>query len=371
MKWLAQISRVLVGVLFILSGLIKANDTLGFSYKLEEYFEIFNMPFLNPYAVLFSMLICIFEIISGFALLLGIYNKLNAWLLLVLIVFFTILTGYSAITHKVTDCGCFGDALKLTPFTSFMKDVVLLILILFIIFGLKHIQPLFNKVILNITLSAAFLVATFFTLYTYMFLPVKDFLPYKIGNDIEALTLTPADAPKDEIEMLFIYEKGGQRYEFTADKLPEDIDQYEFVDRQDKLIKEGFKPPIHDFKLYDANGIEFTDSLFAGDGYKLILVQTKTEASRKGIEEQLAQLSKGWIESGKPLWALTSSNLVDAQKYAQNHSFLFNYYNMDAIPLKSMLRSNPGVMLLNKNVVVKKWGAYNIPSFATVQKYMR
>ncbi|MBP7512095.1 MAG: DoxX family protein [Bacteroidia bacterium] len=370
MKWLAQFSRIFVGVLFIISGLIKANDTLGFSYKLEEYFEIFQMPFLNPYAVLFSMVICVFEIISGFALLLGIYNKLNAWLLLILIVFFTLLTGYSAITHKVTDCGCFGDALKLTPFTSFMKDVLLLILILFIFFGLKHINPLFNKVIMNVTLSAAFLVATFFTLYTYMFLPIKDFLPYKIGNNIQELTFTPPDAPKDEIEMIFIYVKGGQTYEFTADKLPEDIDTYEFVDRKDKLIKEGFKPPIHDFKLYDLNGIEYTDSLFANDGYKLMWVQTKTEASRKGVEAQLAKLSKEWLASGKQIWALTASNLTDANKYAMDNQFGFQFYNMDAIPLKSMVRSNPGIILLKKNVVVKKWGAYNLPSYETVQKYM-
>ena len=371
MKWLTQISRILVGVLFIISGLIKANDTLGFSYKLLEYFEIFNTPFLNPYAVTISMLVCIFEIVSGVALLLGIYNTLNAWLLLLLIIFFTLLTGYSAITHKVTDCGCFGDALKLTPFTSFMKDLVLLILIIFIFLGTTYIKPIVSLPIANIALSVSFLVSVAFTLYTYLFLPVKDFLPYKIGNNIQELTLVPEGAPKDIVEMVFIYEKNGQTFEFAADKLPEDLDAYNFIDRKDVIIQKGFVPPIHDFKIYNEASIELTDSFFTGNSYKLLLVQTKIEKSRAGLETKIAQLSNDWISSGKPFWALTSSNLVDAGKYAHDNKFPFVYHNMDDIPLKSMVRSNPGILLLKGNTVVKTWGAYNLPSWETLQKLMQ
>lgn len=370
MKWITQISRVLVGVLFIISGLIKANDTLGFSYKLLEYFEIFHMQFLDPFAVGMSMLICIFEIVSGVALLLGVYNKLNSWLLLLLIIFFTLLTGYSAITHKVTDCGCFGDAIKLKPFESFMKDVVLLVLILFIFFGNKYIQPLFDKVIVNIALSVSILVSIFFTLYTFMFLPVKDFLPYKIGNNIQELTLYPPGAERDVVEMIFIYEKGGQTYEFGVNNLPADIDSYNFVDRKDKIVKEGFKPPIHDFKVFNKEGLELTDSLFAGQGYKLLLVQTRVEDTDDKAGAQVAKIAKDWLASGNQLWPLTSSNLESTEAYCKKLNMPFAYYNMDAIPLKSMVRSNPGVMLLKGNLVVKKWGAYNLPTYETLQKYM-
>lgn len=371
MKWLTQISRILVGVLFIISGLIKANDTLGFSYKLLEYFEIFNTQFLNPFAVTLSIIICIFEIVSGVALLLGIYNKLNAWLLLLLIIFFTLLTGYSAITHKVTDCGCFGDALKLTPFTSFMKDVVLLILIIFIFIGTSFIKPIFPLPISNIALSVSFLVSVAFTLYTYFFLPVKDFLPYKIGNNIQELTLVPEGAPKDVVEMVFIYEKSGQQFEFKADQLPEDLDAYNFVDRKDVVIQKGFTPPIHDFKIYDKAGIELTDSFFNNSDYKLVLVQTKLEKSREGLESKIKQLSSDWIGSGRAFWALTSSNLETADAYVNEHQLNFSYHNMDDIPLKSMVRSNPGVILLKGNVVVKKWSAYQIPTWETLQKLVK
>jgi uncharacterized membrane protein YphA (DoxX/SURF4 family) len=371
MKVLTQISRILVGILFIISGLIKANDTLGFSYKLLEYFEIFDTQFLNPYAVTISMFVCIFEIVSGVALLLGIYNKLNAWLLLLLIIFFTLLTGYSAITHKVTDCGCFGDALKLTPFTSFMKDVVLLILIGFIFIGTKFIKPIVSLPIANIALSVSFLVSTAFTLYTFLFLPVKDFLPYKIGNNIQELTLVPEGAPKDIVEMVFIYEKSGQIFEFSANNLPDDLDAYNFVDRKDVVKQKGFVPPIHDFKIFDEVGIELTDSFFAGTNYKLVLVQTKIEKSNPGLETKLDQLSKDWMQSGNVFWALTSSNLAEAKTYAEKNKFSFTYYNMDDIPLKSMVRSNPGIMLLKGNTVIKKWSAYQLPSWETLQKMMQ
>lgn len=371
MRWLTQISRILVGVLFIISGLIKANDTLGFSYKLLEYFEIFGTQFLDPFAVSISMLVCIFEIVSGIALLLGIYNKLNAWLLLLLIIFFTLLTGYSAITHKVTDCGCFGDALKLTPFTSFMKDVALMVLIVLIFLGTKYIKPIVSLPIANIALSVSFIASVAFTFYTYLFLPVKDFLPYKIGNDIKELTLVPEGAPKDIVEMVFIYEKGGQNFEFSANNLPEDLDAYNFIDRKDVIIQKGFVPPIHDFKIYNEATTELTDSFFAGTDYKLLLVQTKIEKTRSGLEAQLAQLSSEWISSGRPFWALTSSNLAEASAYGKANNFPFQYHNMDDIPLKSMVRSNPGVLLLKGNTVVKKWGAYNIPSWETLQKLMQ
>lgn len=372
MKAITQISRVLVGILFIISGLIKANDTLGFSYKLIEYFELFGWDVLIPLAVPAAMAICIFEIISGVALLIGIYVTLNAWLLLILIAFFTWLTGYSAITHKVTDCGCFGDALKLTPLQSFLKDVVLFVLIVFIVIGKKNIQPLFNKVINHIGLFVAFLVTTFFTLYTFMFLPVKDFLPYKIGNNIKELSTVPENAPKDVIEMLFIYEKEGKTYEFTANTLPTDIENYKYIDRKDKLIQEGFRAPIHDFKLFDSSDVEMTEVFFNDTGYKLVLVQTKLNEELRQLTKPINAVYDYFIQNKLgSFWALTASSKDDIQHYTYQYQTHYSFYNMDAIPLKSMVRSNPGLILLKNNVVVKKWGAFNLPDPTVLKKYIQ
>lgn len=371
MRALTQISRILVGVLFILSGFIKANDTIGFSYKLVEYFEIFNMHFLVDYAVGMAMFICIFEIIVGVALLLGAYTRLNMWLLLLMIVFFTILTGYSAITNKVTDCGCFGDAIKLKPVESFLKDVVLMVFIVIMFIGQKYIKPIVaNKTIIGIALGVSLLVTTFFTFNTYMFLPKIDFLPYKVGNDIGQLMTLPEGAKKDSVAMVFIYEKDGKRLELGVNDIGQIDDTYTFIDRVDKVIVEGDKAPIHDFKLFDINGVDYTDSLLMQKGFRLILVQTHIAKSRTGIEPQLAQLAADCQANGVGFWALTNTTLTEVEPYRHEHQLAFNYYNMDATPLKSIVRSNPGLVLLKDNVVIKKWSAYGIPTFDKVKLYM-
>ncbi|MEI6507592.1 MAG: BT_3928 family protein [Bacteroidota bacterium] len=384
MKILTQFSRIFVGVLFIISGFIKANDTLGFSYKLEEYFEIFQKEFPLPkflfldwmsfshHAAGLSMFICIFEIMVGVALLLGAYSRLNAWLLLLMMVFFTILTAYSAITHKVTDCGCFGDAIKFTPFGSFMKDVVLMFFSVFIFIGHKHIKDIFgNKVYQNLALFVALIVTTFFTFYTYMFLPRIDFLPYKVGNDIRKMMEYPEGALRDSVEMVFIYEKDGKQIEIAMNDIGKVDSTYKFIDRKDKVIREGYRPPITGFKIYDAGGIEYTDSLLNDKDYQLIFVQKDINDSRKNMEPIVAMLAEKWQLSGKKFWALTASPLNEVEIYRHEHQLAFPYYNMDATPLKSIVRSNPGLILMHGTVVVKKWSAFNIPVYEIVEKYMK
>lgn len=384
MKVLTQISRIFVGILFIISGFIKANDTLGFSYKLEEYFEIFQKEFPLPkfliidwnffshHAAGLSMFICIFEIMVGVGLLLGAYSKLNSWLLLLMMIFFTILTGYSAVTHKVTDCGCFGDAIKFTPFQSFMKDVVLMVFSLIIFIGQKNIKPLFaNKVVQSLALFVALIVTTFFTFYTYMFLPRIDFLPYKVGNDIASLMVCPVGEKCDSFEMVFIYEKNGKQIEIGMNDIGKIDDSYKFIDRKDKLIREGYHPPIHDFKLFDSGGVEYTDSLLSGNDFKLIYVQKNIHESRKNIEPIVATLAEKWQKSGKKYWGLTASPLNEVEAYRHENQLAFPYYLMDVTPLKSMVRSNPGLILMKGTVVVKKWSAFNFPTYEIVQKYMR
>ena len=370
MKYVTQFSRIFVGVLFIISGFIKANDTIGFSYKLEEYFQIFHWPLFEAYAQPLSMLICIFEIMVGVALLLGAYSKLNAWLLLLMIIFFTWLTGYSAITGKVTDCGCFGDAIKLKPVQSFLKDVVLLVFITIIFIGHKQIKPLFNSTIQSIALFTGLLVTTAFTVYTYMFLPRIDFLPYKIGNNIAELMTIPEGAPRDSVEMVFIYEKDGKQIEIPTSEIGKVDETYKFIDRKDKLIRKGYEPPIHDFKIYNDLGLEYTDSILAETDFRLILVQRNIEESRH-IEKSIAALAEKWQADGKKFWALTASPYEKTEPYRHEHQLAYTYYLMDGTPLKSMVRSNPGLMLMHGNVVVKKWSAYNFPTYDIVKKYMK
>ena len=243
------------------------------------------------------------------------------------------------------------------------------IVIMFI--GQKHIKPIVaNKTIVGIALGVSLLVTTFFTFNTYMFLPKIDFLPYKVGNDIGQLMTLPEGAKKDSVAMIFIYEKDGKRLELGVNDIGQIDDTYTFIDRVDKVIVEGDKAPIHDFKLFDINGVDYTDSLLMQKGFRIILVQTHIAKSRMGMEPQLAQLAADCQANGVGFWALTNTTLTEVEPYRHEHQLAFNYYNMDATPLKSIVRSNPGLVLLKDNVVIKKWSAYGIPTFDKVKLYM-
>ena len=198
MKYIVNVSRYFVGILFIISGLVKVNDPLGFSYKLTEYFspEVLNLPILIPYALLISIFIVVFETLLGLLLIIGYKKRFTTYNLLLMILFFTFLTFYSAYYNKVTDCGCFGDALKLTPWQSFYKDVVLLILIVTLFIKRDLITPLYAKNYLKITLYSGIFICFSIVYYALMHLPLIDFLPYKIGVNIQQGMEIPKNALK-------------------------------------------------------------------------------------------------------------------------------------------------------------------------------
>src|SRR5690554_751381 len=198
LKLLTSFSRLFTGILFIISGLIKLNDPVGFSFKLEDYFtqDVLNLPFLTPLALAIAVFVVILEVVLGVMLLLGYKKKFTLWTLLLMIVFFTFLTFYSAYFNKVTDCGCFGDAIKLTPWESFTKDVILLVLILILFVGKRYIKPLFSRNINSILVFASLVFCLAITYHVLQHLPIIDFRPYKIGANIQEGMTMPEDAPK-------------------------------------------------------------------------------------------------------------------------------------------------------------------------------
>ncbi|MBT8324741.1 MAG: DoxX family membrane protein, partial [Winogradskyella sp.] len=212
MKILVVISRLIVGILFVISGLIKLNDPLGFSYKLQEYFgtDVLNLPFLEPYALGISVVVVVLEVVLGVFLLIGYKPKFTVWSLLAMIIFFTFLTFYSAYFDKVKDCGCFGDALKLTPWESFTKDVILLIFILILYLGIKHIKPVFGKLALTSVALLSFILSLWFGYHVLMHLPTVDFRAYKIGANIQEGMAMPEDAAKPIIEYTWTFNVNGE-----------------------------------------------------------------------------------------------------------------------------------------------------------------
>ena len=365
MKVLAQISRVFVGILFIISGFIKANDPLGFSYKLDEYFQVFHMPWLSAVSLALAIGICAFEIGLGVALLLGAKMRFTAWSLLLMIVFFTFLTFYSWKFDVVKDCGCFGDALHLKPFESFMKDVILFVLILFIFIKRNEIKPLFGESGSTWLAYAGFVASLTFSIYCYRHLPMIDFRPYAIGKSIPEGMKLPPNAVTDSVVMVFIYEKDGKRMELSMDQISGIDSTYKFVDRTDKVIREGDKAPIHDFTIVSADGTDVTADVLSMDRVFLLVaydLEKSDEDAQSRINDFVALSQKAGVE----FIGLTSSAPATVDAFKKKHHSAFEYYFTDGTTLKTMIRSNPGLLLLKKGTVAAMWHHNDLPAFDEV-----
>ncbi len=353
MKVLVAISRIFVGVLFIISGLIKLNDPLGFSYKLQEYFsaDVLNMEFLIPYALMISVLVVVFEVVLGVFLIIGYKAKFTVWSLLLMIVFFTFLTFYSAYFDKVKDCGCFGDALKLTPWESFTKDLVLLFFILILFLGVKHIKPVFGKLQTTILALLSFIFSLWFGYHVLLHLPAKDFRGYKIGANIQEGMSTPEDAPKPIQEFYWKFNVNGEEKVFITDgSYPEVEGDYVSVDSE--VIKEGYTPPIYDFSIESAEA-DLTeqflneDNLIVVVSYDLNKIEAQGAVKLKGLQDEARR-------QGYNIIGLTASGADAKQRIKDAYNIDFEFYLCDEKALKTVVRANPGILELDKGTVKQK-----------------
>ena len=362
MKLLYKIVAFLVGVLFIFSGLIKLNDPIGTAIKLEEYFEVFSASFwsgfsaLAPYSTIFSLIFCIAEIVLGVMLLLRYKSTLTLWLLLLLISFFTFLTFYSAYYNKVTDCGCFGDAIKLKPWESFTKDIILLVLILVLFVTRRGIKANRSNVASLITIFTI-VISLGVGLYALMYLPFIDFRAYKVGVNIPKAM--QAAAP---VKYKYIMEKNGQTFEFT--EYPSDTT---YVFKEAVVTNPEVLPKINDYNLWNEEGDQTQASL---TGTKLLIVfhtlddvnPKETEAINKLLEEL-----KG--SDIQPM-AVTSSGNDEFEAFRHEAQLSISYAFADAVMLKTMMRANPGLVLLKDGVMKGKWSWRNTPDKLTLQSVL-
>lgn len=353
-NFITQFSRLFVGILFIISGLIKLNDPLGFSYKLDEYFgePVFNMPVFIPFSLAIALFIVILEVVLGVMLLLGYKSKFTIWLLLLLIVKFTFLTFYSAYYDVVKDCGCFGDALHLTPWQSFSKDIVLLFFILILFFNKNLIKPLFANKTQNILVLTSVVLCSFMGYWVIKHLPLKDFRPYKVGTNIRTDMTIPDHAPKSVVEMVFIYKVNGVDKEFTEKDLMSIPEGATFVDRKDKIIVQGYIPPIHDFKL-DLDGEDMTDMILSKEK-TLLVVAYDLEKADPVTMQKLEKLNKDAAAKGYYVSLLTGSTPEVIASIKKKYGFTFDILFCDIITLKTIERANPSFVILQYGTVIQK-----------------
>ncbi len=353
MKAVVNFARIFVGVLFIFSGLVKLNDPVGFSFKLQDYFaaSVLNLPFLVPYALSLAVFIVIFEVLLGVNLLLGYLKKFTSWSILLMIIFFTFLTFYSAYFNKVTDCGCFGDAIPLTPWESFYKDVVLSVLILIIFFNQKYIQPIFNPNSHKWIFFAAFIGCLGLAYHVLMHLPVVDFRAYKEGVNIQEAMRVPEGAPEAIYDYHWKFKVDGEEKIYTTQGSYPQVDG-EFVEVETEMVAEGYVPPIHDFAL-EINGKDLTGEILNEPKVLIVSAYNLSKTERKGWAKIKPVLQQAQ-EKGYKVIALSASGAAEYQEINKDFQLNLDFYFADETTIKTIVRSNPGLVLLHEGTIKQK-----------------
>ena len=352
-KILTNSFRYFVGALFIFSGLIKLNDPIGFSFKLEEYFgpTVFALDFLIPFVLPMAIFIVIFEVILGIFLIIGFKRDFTLWSLLLMIVFFTFLTWYSAYFNKVTDCGCFGDAIKLTPWESFFKDIVLLVMISLLFLKKEFVKPLLNLNNQKLIVASSLIICFYITYHVLNHLPILDFRAYKIGDNIIENMNVPDDAPRDiyEYEWSFLEDDKKIKY-ITNGEYPQS--NGDFIGVETKLVQKGYEPSIYDFSI-EFNGINQTDEILSEEKLVIYISYNLEKFSAKAIQNM--QLSaENAKNKGFKVIGLTASSEEDRNIFIKTNKLFFDFYTCDETALKTIVRSNPGAIVLKEGNVIDK-----------------
>jgi hypothetical protein len=357
MRILRIISRIIVGLTFIFSGAVKAIDPLGSAYKFHDYFLAFNIGFLNWLNLPMAILLCTAEFIAGFSVLSGMRQKTGILVVMILMIIFTPLTFVLALTNPVSDCGCFGDAIHLSNWQTFGKNIILIALTIILYTGRKQVKSLLKVHIEWIIISCIMVLFILFSLGNLRYLPVVDFLPYKTGVKIADKMVVPEGVPVDEYSTTFIYEKNGIKKEFGLDNYPADDTTWKFVDQKSVLVKKGYQPPIHDFIITSLNGDDLTQKVLSHPGYSVLLISKKLEeAANKHLAEGF-ELGKYCIENGLDFYILTASGTSEAKRYNNGLEFC----SVDETTLKTIVRANPGYLLLKDGTIIGKWSWANVP----------
>lgn len=374
-RLIASISRTLLGLVFIFSGVVKAIDPLGTVYKIEDYLKAFGGFFneLLPMAEVAAWALIILELLLGVCMVLNIRTQWTSWLALLFYLVMTPLTLYIALTNPVSDCGCFGDAIVLTNWQTFWKNVVLIVLAIILVALRKHVRQLWSNWMEILLAALTILDAVVFMTWTRNHLPVKDFRPYKIGNHLPTLMEYPEDAEPDVYEYAFVYEKDGVEQTFTLENYPKGDSTWTFVRQDSRLIKKGYEPPIHDLEILNANYEDLTwDILESEEPVTLVVMYDLKKADKSQIAkvEALASNLSPFAsspdtlplqgESEGALYILTGSGTDDIINFCLEYPALSDYVcTCDPVTLKTIVRANPGVIVLQNGIVIDKYNLRN------------
>lgn len=456
MKILRTLFRWIVGATFIFSGFVKVIDPLGYGYKIADYLEAMQLSSIESIALPMAIIFAVLELVIGFSLFFNQLPKLGALGALLMMIFFTPLTLWLAIANPVSDCGCFGDALVITNWQTFFKNLVLLAMAILLFAQRKKFKPAYFPALQWVIMFVVGFASLGLSLYCLKTLPIIDFRPYHIGANIAEGMIVPEDAPKPVIESVFIYEKDGKQQEFSVDNLPDE--SWKFVDAKHNVIDPGYVPPIHDFtmtkpvpaesgievdldgvelvyknedgeQMYadvssvpdaswkfekyiceecegdidvskiritynDADGktvvlgvdeapedLEFVEAVYADEAtetdiaprvladerYSFLMIALRLEDMDTEHLAEFDSIADYALNNNMGFYCMTSSNAESIENFKEEHPVKYDFYNTDPITLKTIVRSNPGLLLIRKGTVIDKWHDGNLPEVETLK----
>ena len=365
------VARTVVGLTFILSGLVKAIDPLGTQYKIQDYLAAIppSLSLPDMLTLLMSVSLSMVEFTLGAFMLTAISRRLTARLTLLFMLVMTAVTVWIYIADPVKDCGCFGDALTLTNLETLLKNIVLLALAALVAWRPTHIGRLMsrsNQMLLGQMLMVTPVALSFWCLYD---LPLIDFRPYHIGADIKAGMEIPEGAEQPVFDTTFIMEKDGEHREFTLDNYPDST--WTFVDSKTVTVKEGYVPPIHDFSITAADGEDITDMVLGREGYTFLLISPDLDKADDQNFGDIDQIYEFCQDNSIPFYCLTASTEKSQQHWQNITGAEYPFCMTDATTLKTMIRSNPGLMLLEKGVVRGKWSHNRLPETTELETMLK
>ncbi len=360
-KILLHVIRIVVAIVFIFSGFVKLVDPLGFTYKIEDYLTAFGgfAGIFTSLALPAAIALSAFEMLLGLCLLFQIQLRRTAIFVLLFMLVMTPLTLWIALKNPVSDCGCFGDALIISNWDTFYKNVVLLVFILLILIFNKQFKHIFLPPIEWLAVLVFLLLGVGIAVYALRNLPVIDFLPYKKGVSIpEAMKIPDGEQP-DKYATTFIYEKDGLQQEFTLENYPKGDSTWKFVDQKTVLVSKGYVPPIHDLHIVHELYGDITEDVLHYDGYTYLLVMYDLNKTSKKGAKKADEFYQQYKNSTTKFYALTASGQEDVENFRKNTGVTYPFCATDPITLKTMLRSNPGLMLIKNGVIQGKWSWRN------------
>ena len=370
MRLVKNLCRIIVGIVFIYSGFVKGIDPLGSDYKFTDYFNAFGMGWMNATTLFFSFALSLAEFLIGIALLFNLWVSRMAWGSLLFMAFFTPLTLVLALTNPVSDCGCFGDAMILTNWQTFWKNIILLLLAIMIFVYRKEYKS-------SLTLMGQFSFLTLagagmlcLSIYCYRHLPVLDFRPYAVGKNITESMRLPEGAEPDQYEVTLKYKnkQTGEIRSFTEENYPwQDTLNWEYESSSERLVKKGYITPIHDLVIEHPTLGNITEEILEDDNYTILAVAYNLNQSDTQYQPAINRLAEYAREKGIRFYGLTSSSERDIEAYKKRNHVPYEFCTADEIQLKTMIRSNPGVIILREGTILDKWAGKDVPDVKELQ----